>query len=71
MDDVKAETIARIIEASPRLTEQPQEWDQRRFIEFRNRKQRRSFVIGYTDTQCEDVEFVQIHRRHNYLEKVS
>lgn len=68
---MKAETIARIIEESPRLTEQDGDGTQRHFIEFRKGKRRRSFTIGYTDSQCEDVEFVMIHRGWNYLEKVS
>lgn len=70
---MKAETIARIIEGSCRLSEQPRDWNhcQRRFIESRNGKRRRSFTIGYTSSQYEDVAFVQIHRGWNYLEKVS
>ena len=63
------DTIARIIEQSPRLTEQDGDgWLWRRWTDHRTGK---GYSVEYASTEREDARTIMIHRRNGrtYLEK--
>ena len=65
---MRLDTIARIIEASPRLTEQYGDgWTQRH---WHNRRNGKYYTVEYMTTEHEDAVCVRIHRNGKpYLEK--